>query len=100
MKYRKKPIEIEAWQFDPSRPATDVPVWISLSWWHEDTVPEPLGLLRRGSPCLLIPTLEGTMRANIGDWIIRDVNGEVYPCRSDIFESTYEIVPDNGGAGQ
>ena len=37
-----------------------------------------------------IPTLEGTMRAEIGDWIIRGVKGEFYPCKPDIFEATYE----------
>ena len=41
---------------------------------------------------VLIDTLEGTMRANPGDWIIRGVKGEFYPCKSDIFEATYEAV--------
>ena len=39
-----------------------------------------------------IPTLEGTMKANVGDWIIEGVNGEYYPCKPDIFEKTYEAV--------
>lgn len=39
-----------------------------------------------------IHTLEGTMRADIGDWIVRGVNGEFYPCKPDIFEQTYEAV--------
>lgn len=39
-----------------------------------------------------IKTLEGTMRADIGDWIIRGVQGELYPCKPDIFEATYEPV--------
>ena len=39
-----------------------------------------------------IETLEGTMHANIGDWIITGVNGEQYPCKPDIFEKTYEPV--------
>ncbi|MBK6858030.1 MAG: hypothetical protein IPG97_16160 [Microthrixaceae bacterium] len=42
----------------------------------------------------LIPTLEGTMRADVGDWIIRGVQGEFYPCKPDIFEVTYEVVED------
>lgn len=41
---------------------------------------------------LLIDTLEGRVRASLGDWVIRGVAGEVYPCRSDIFEATYEPV--------
>ena len=44
----------------------------------------------KGKPCLIIPTLEGEMRAEIGDWIIRGVKGELYPCKPDIFELTYE----------
>jgi hypothetical protein len=39
-----------------------------------------------------IETLEGTMTANVGDWIIRGVKGELYPCRDDIFAATYEPV--------
>ncbi|WP_204664866.1 hypothetical protein [Dyadobacter sandarakinus] len=39
---------------------------------------------------ILIPTLEGVMEASLGDWIIRGVNGEFYPCKPDIFEKTYE----------
>lgn len=39
-----------------------------------------------------IETLEGTMRANVGDWIITGVKGERYPCKPDIFEATYEEV--------
>ena len=41
-----------------------------------------------------IETLEGTMRANVGDWIITGVNGEQYPCKPDIFDKTYEPVFD------
>lgn len=41
-----------------------------------------------------IETLEGTMHANVGDWIITGVNGEQYPCKPDIFEKTYEPVSD------
>ena len=45
-----------------------------------------------GHPQLLIHTLEGVMRANFGDWIIRGVKGEFYPCKPEIFEATYEPV--------
>ena len=41
-----------------------------------------------------IATLEGTMHANVGDWIITGVNGEQYPCKPDIFEKTYELIED------
>lgn len=42
---------------------------------------------------IAIVTLEGTMRADVGDWIIRGVQGELYPCKPDIFEATYEQEP-------
>lgn len=45
---------------------------------------------------MVIETLEGSMKANTGDWIITGVNGEKYPCKPDIFEKTYEPVPDTG----
>ena len=41
-----------------------------------------------------IETLEGTMTADLGDWIIRGVKGELYPCKPDIFEATYEAVEE------
>ena len=40
-----------------------------------------------------IPTLEGTHEARKGDWIIKGIQGELYPCKPDIFEATYELVP-------
>jgi hypothetical protein len=42
-----------------------------------------------------IETLEGTMHADIGDWIITGIRGERYPCKPDIFEATYELAPDH-----
>jgi hypothetical protein len=47
-----------------------------------------------GPDPLVISTLEGDMKANPGDWIITGVNGEVYPCKPDIFEKTYEPVDE------
>lgn len=43
---------------------------------------------------LIIKTLEGDMKASIGDWIITGINGEEYPCKPDIFEKTYELLED------
>lgn len=80
MKYRKKPVLIEAVQFVNS---ADI---------HEfcgDKIREPVG-----KDYLEIETLEGTMRASVGDYIIRGVNGEFYPCKPDIFEKTYEAVDE------
>lgn len=88
MRYRKKPVVIDAWQFMPDK--IDIPEWVHLSWFCEEVIRGPFNSTRRGSPIVQIPTLEGTMTARIGDWIIRGVNGEVYPCKPDIFEKTYE----------
>ena len=79
MKYRKKPVEIEARQFTDSRDWMDVVQWCGGA----------LGSDGR----LEISTLEGVMKAEIDDWIIRGVQGEFYPCKPDIFEATYEAVP-------
>ena len=78
-KFRKKPVVIEAVQFDGT----------------EYCMPEILALSsQRAIRCeggrLQIETLEGKMWANKGDWIICGVKGEVYPCKPDIFEQTYE----------
>ena len=92
-KFRKKPVEIEAHQWDGS---------------HHRGMFEFLG----GSSCdpiagygdnfyidhskveggLMIKTLEGEHKASIGDWIIKGVKGEYYPCKPDVFELTYEAV--------
>lgn len=45
---------------------------------------------------LVIETLEGDMKASVGDWVIKGVQGELYPCKPDIFELTYEAVLDDG----
>lgn len=79
--FRKKPVVIEAMQVAAENVAT-VAAWCGAPYRpHDDVV---------AAPHLLIPTLEGTMRAEIGDWIIRGVKGEFYPCKPDIFAATYE----------
>lgn len=86
-KFRKKPVEIEAMQFtDESKDA--VFAWARRSGACGLTPSFNI----RNEPCLLIPTLEGEMRADLGDWVIRGVAGEFYPCKPDIFEATYEAV--------
>lgn len=80
MKFRKKPVVIEAVQ------------WIK---GNEEKVGDfmqmELATEYRGD-ILIIETLEGTMRADQNDWIIKGVNGEFYPCKPDIFDKTYEKV--------
>ena len=79
MKYRKKPVVIEAIQFNGE---------------NQGDVAEFMGEMIRTNffPDILIETLDGTMKANIGDYIIKGVKGEFYPCKPDIFEMTYEPV--------
>jgi hypothetical protein len=80
-KYRKKPIVIEAVQFKGNNESEIIEFTKSIAL----TRPECLKSMR-------IPTLEGDMIANIGDWIIKGVNGEFYPCKPDIFEKLYDLT--------
>ena len=77
-KYRKKPVVIEAVQLTIDN-GDDVVDWIKDR--HSQ---------RYLDGQVWIETLEGIMKARVGDWIIRGVKGEFYPCKSDIFEMTYE----------
>ncbi len=81
-KYRKKPIVIEAFQWT-GKPQT-YPDWIKEARLTQN---------EGGAVCMEIKTLEGTMLARPGDWIIKGVKGELYPCKPDIFAATYEAVP-------
>lgn len=80
MRYRKLPVEIEAVEWTGDLEALDV-------FPKEDIENVKL---RDGE--LYIQTLEGEMHASIGDYIIQGVNGEIYPCKPDIFKKTYEEV--------
>jgi hypothetical protein len=82
--FRKKPVIIEAREFTPHADFNDLVAWCG---GRADEVPHVNGL---SYPVIDIPTLEGTMTARIGDWIIRGVSGEFYPCKPDIFKQTYE----------
>lgn len=86
-KFRKKPVVIEAVRFDTN--ANDETV--SNPKWFVDAMVNGKIFYQGGeTPYLTIPTLEGDMRANEGDWIIQGVKGELYPCKPDIFAATYE----------
>lgn len=88
MKYRKKPVIVDAYNLLLDAEMDDSPKWI------QDAVTG--GSIRAHSGrSLLIRTLEGDMVAMHGDWIIRGVQGELYPCKPDIFEQTYEPVEDD-----
>jgi hypothetical protein len=80
-RFRKKPVEIEAVLWDGDLTTVE-PLLVGSS---TGSVEQELG-----DPSLMILTLEGVMRAEVGDWIIRGVKGELYPCKPDIFAATYE----------
>ncbi len=98
-KYRKKPVVIEAMRFHAYTMALepwsgaphggDLYQWLTLNgakFWLDQK--------SDGPAYLVIDTLEGPMRADVGDWIIKGVAGEFYPCKPKIFEATYEVVVD------
>lgn len=91
MKYRKKPVVVEA---IPCRDAMAafrsdwkaLPAWLADAYERGGVVPTPAGVY--------LPTLEGSMLARPDDMIVRGVAGEVYPCRGDIFAATYDRVEE------
>lgn len=87
--FRKMPVEIEAIKFDGyEASAREIEKAFRAEYEIEGYGADYGGRLVR----LRIKTLEGTMTADPGDWIIKGVKGEVYPCKPDIFAATYEAV--------
>lgn len=99
MRYRKKPVIVEALQWNGNN-VIDI-----YNFLEDKNVETQYEVNSEGKnfyidfsrgQCvtgdLMIKTLEGTMKADIGDYIIKGVNGEFYPCKPDIFEKTYEVV--------
>lgn len=94
MKFRKRPVVVEAFQMTPAARLSNAnwPEWLHEAW---NADPDSTGALfideldpKRLR--LLIRTLEGVVRVDWGAWIIRGVAGELYPCKPDIFAATYE----------
>lgn len=89
MKYRKV-YHVEAYQFWNRIGEDDRPAWVLEAvdrgdiWFQGGDV-----------PYLTIKTLEGEVRADLGDWIIKGAGGEIYPCKPDIFEATYEAIEED-----
>lgn len=79
-KYKKKPVVVEAIQWTGDNTA-EIMRWVGDKAYFRDT--------------LCIRTLEGDHRASVGDYIIKGIKGEFYPCKPDIFEKTYEFVELN-----
>ena len=93
-KYRKKPVIIEAFRWTGDKDQVEDPEWI-VEAIKEGTVSfDRFARLNRTEERLkmLIETLEGQMIAMPGDWIIRGNKGEIYPCKPEIFEATYERI--------
>lgn len=84
--FRKKPVTIEAWQVN----SLDYDEMCAIVAWCKGTAVGAEEL--DGSYVMTIDTLEGTMHVAPGDWVIRGVRGEFYPCKPEIFEATYEPV--------
>ena len=100
MKYRKKPVVIEAFRLVEDRrllphnldhymTLVEAAKYICLA--EKDAYSARIETTNAGD-LLFIKTLEGAMAAGVGDWIIKGVQGEFYPCKNDIFEATYEEV--------
>lgn len=92
--YRKRPVEIEAWQLIGTSPECfEVYQWVESHIGSVDPYGDKPGVtIDPEDGALMIKALEGDMKASIGDWIIRGVQGEFYPVKPDIFEATYESV--------
>ena len=86
MKYKKKPVIIDAVQWT----GAVTPNLIALIKDYQNC-----GKIDFNNKTIAIKTLEGVMTANVGDYIIKGVKGELYPCKPDIFEATYELVNEN-----
>ena len=85
MKFRKRPVEVEAMQFTEETKDR-------IFEWTRQGHGGVYATFKDGLPTLTIETLEGTMVVNFGDWVIKGVEGEIYPCKPSIFEKTYEPV--------
>jgi hypothetical protein len=94
-KYRKKPVVIEAFQMTKDRRMdnSEWPNWLNYAWNSDRNEP---GALQRVDMSASLPdylqivTLEGLHLVSWDDWIIKGVQGELYPCKPDIFAATYE----------
>ena len=95
-KYRKKPVIINAMQM-PENPtpteAMEVYQWVESHLGSVDPDGGKPGVsISPATGLMIIKTLEGDMTVDKGDWVIQGVKGEFYPCKSDIFESTYTKI--------
>lgn len=91
VKYRKKPVVIDAIQYLGHSNYDEICSYVGqelvMEYSNEEDFPDGQNIL--------IPTLEGEMNAQKGDYIIKGIQGEFYPCKPDIFEASYEIVTND-----
>ena len=98
MKFRKKPVVIEAFQMtkEARQDNGGWPTWLHLAWQKEHQSEGSVFPSKYphsdGEDELMIHTLEGNHLVSFDDWIIQGVSGELYPCKPGIFEATYEVV--------
>lgn len=85
--YRKKPVVIEAFQWTGRHDQIEDPEWLVEAIKNGTVF---FGVRDDGGCDMIIETLEGAMRATAGDFVIKGVKGELYPCKPDIFDATYE----------
>jgi hypothetical protein len=97
-KFQKKPVVIEARQFVTNNGPIEHMDEL-VAWMNESGQPDRYPRLTDDAPVahhdstdIFINTLEGQHRATVGDWIIKGIKGEFYPCKPDIFNETYEAV--------
>lgn len=102
MRFRKRPIVVDAFQMTRERrwDISEWPDWVKHAWfvgpqegglWVDETTPIRNDQFAAGLMC---GTLEGICRVQWNDWIIRGIKGEIYPCKPDIFDETYDPIPD------
>lgn len=93
-KYVKKPVVIEAIKWEGQQELEALPVWMQDAIKNQ-TMWFGINSRNDTTPVMLIETLEGIHKAQVGDYIIQGVKGELYPCKPDIFDATYEEVLDS-----
>ena len=93
MKYRKRPIVVEAFQWMPNRKEKENPPWIN------EAIKKGIAFFVKNKDTkhiqMAIKTIEGVMVASRGDYIIQGTDGELYPCKPDIFERIYEKIEED-----
>lgn len=95
MRYRTKPCEIEAIEWTGKNVLEIETFTNGTALWGDNLVKYYPSTEQYRSTILEIPTLEGNLRASIGDFIIKGLRGEFYPCKPDVFHQKYEVVTDD-----